>query len=124
MPENKNESVKWDAQLRKGTLELAVLAALQKRAMYGLEMLNYFHLFDTMQITEGTLYPLLDRLKRERLLAASWQQEGEQRPRKYYSLTKEGHQKLNELKARWLRSVEDLQQLLNSPTIEEGHHYE
>ena len=47
MPENKNESVKWDAQLRKGTLELAVLAALHKRAMYGLEMLNYFHLFDT-----------------------------------------------------------------------------
>ena len=116
MTETNDANAKWDAQLRKGTLELAVLGALQHEAKYGLALLNYFRTFDTMQITEGTLYPLLDRLKREGVLTASWQQEGEQRPRKFYALTALGHQKLNELSARWQRSVEDLQQLLDAPS--------
>lgn len=123
-PEDKSDNAKWDAQLRKGTLELAVLAALQNEAKYGLALLNYFRTFETMQITEGTLYPLLDRLKRERVLNATWQQEGEQRPRKYYALTDEGHKKLIELKDRWQRSVVDIQQLLNSPTNRKGHNHE
>ncbi|BFT31902.1 PadR family transcriptional regulator [Alteromonas sp. D210916BOD_24] len=120
MTESRDQNAKWDAQLRKGTLELAVLAALEHQAKYGLELLNYFRTFDTMQLTEGTLYPLLDRLKREGALSASWQQEGEQRPRKYYALTDNGHQKLHQLRDRWQRSVTDLQQLLNIPPTMEG----
>ena len=122
MPEPivRNNNIKWDAQLRKGTLELAVLASLQFEAKYGLALLNDFRSYDTLQITEGTLYPLLDRLKREGILSATWQQEGEQRPRKYYALTVSGQQKLNELKSRWQRSVKDLQQLLNTPATKKG----
>lgn len=112
MPDTSQQHAKWDAQLRKGTLELAVLAALDGQQKYGLELLNYFQQFDTLQITEGTLYPLLDRLKREGILAASWLQEGEQRPRKYYSLTDAGLQKLEFLKQRWVKTVADLSSIL------------
>ncbi|MFS1702561.1 PadR family transcriptional regulator [Alteromonas sp. AMM-1] len=106
------QHAKWDAQLRKGTLELAVLAALEGKQKYGLELLNQFQQFETLQITEGTLYPLLDRLKREGILTASWIQQGEQRPRKYYSLTEAGAQKLGFLKQRWISTVADLNSIL------------
>ena len=112
MSDTSQQHAKWDAQLRKGTLELAVLAALEGQQKYGLELLNYFQQFDTLQITEGTLYPLLDRLKREGILTACWLQEGEQRPRKYYSLTDTGLQKLEFLKQRWVKTVADLSSLL------------
>ena len=115
-----NNDAKWDAQLRKGTLELAVLGALKRKPTYGLALLNYFHTFDTMQITEGTLYPLLDRLKRDGMLSATWKQKGEERPRKFYALTDLGLSKLNKLSARWQRSVGDLQRLLNSNTEKEN----
>ncbi len=113
MSDTSQQHAKWDAQLRKGTLELAVLAALDGQQKYGLELLNSFQQFDTLQITEGTLYPLLDRLKREGILAASWLQEGEQRPRKYYSLTDAGLQKLGFLKQRWIKTVADLNSILS-----------
>lgn len=112
MSETNTQNAKWDAQLRKGTLELAVLAAIGAREKYGLELLNFFHSFQTMQITEGTLYPLLDRLKREGIVAAEWRQEGDIRPRKYYSLTPQGEERLLLLKERWERSVADLADLL------------
>lgn len=106
---------KWDVQLRKGTLELVVLAALNERRLYGLELLNQLHQFETIQITEGTLYPLLDRLKREGLVSAQWQQEGETRPRKYYSLTDSGLSKLKLMRDRWEKAVVDINYLLDHP---------
>ena len=114
MKDESSSSQKWDAQLRKGTLELAVFAAIGDTPKYGLELLNYFHRFETMQITEGTLYPLLDRLKRDGLIDADWIQEGETRPRKYYSLTQSGKEKLDLLAERWSRSVADLQAIISS----------
>ena len=105
---------KWDAQLRKGTLELVLLAALDQRELYGLELLKLLHSFETMQITEGTLYPLLDRLKREGLVDAKWVQEGEVRPRKYYRLTTLGEQRLAAMANHWRRSVSDIEVLLQN----------
>jgi len=106
---------KWDVQLRKGSLELVVLAALKKRELYGLELLKLLQEFETMSITEGTLYPLLDRLKRDGLISAQWQQEGDSRPRKYYQLTIIGAQKLDEMAGRWRKSVQDIEYLLAHP---------
>lgn len=115
MTDSENNGSKWDAQLRKGTLELVVLAALNKRQLYGLELLKLLHGFDTMRLTEGTLYPLMDRLKRDGLIEAEWVQEGEQRPRKYYRLTAAGEEKLTSLTARWRQSVADIEYLLDHP---------
>ena len=110
----KQESLndKWDVQLRKGTLELVILAALKERTLYGLELLKLLHSFETMKITEGTLYPLMDRLKRDELVNAFWRQEGDTRPRKYYQLTPQGSVKLEALTNRWRQSVEDIENLI------------
>lgn len=105
----------WDVQLRKGTLELVILAVLKERTLYGLELLSLLHCFETMAITEGTLYPLMDRLKRDEVVDANWHQEGQSRPRKYYRLTQRGEEKLSDLTRRWRKSVEDTEFLLQNP---------
>lgn len=109
------QNSKWEVQLRKGTLDLVVLAALNGRTLYGLELLQLLHQFESTTITEGTLYPLLDRLKREGLVNAEWKQEGETRPRKYYQLTQLGDQRLASTRDRWHQAVEDINYLLAHP---------
>ena len=115
MNKQEKHEAKWDVQLRKGTLELAILAALKERRLYGLELLSLLHCFETMTITEGTFYPLMDRLKRDGVVDANWHQEGQSRPRKYYPLTRQGEAKLTDLAGRWRRSVEDIEFLLKNP---------
>ena len=115
MSQQQKAEAKWDVQLRKGTLELVILAALKERKLYGLELLGMLHCFETMAITEGTLYPLMDRLKRDGVVDANWHQEGESRPRKYYQLTRQGEDKLSDLTERWRKSVEDIEFLLKNP---------
>ncbi|MEP1445507.1 MAG: PadR family transcriptional regulator [Paraglaciecola sp.] len=115
MPKQESINEKWDVQLRKGTLELVILAALKTRTLYGLELLKLLHSFETMKITEGTLYPLLDRLKRDGMVKAFWRQEGDARPRKYYQLTEQGKAKLVALTNRWRQSVADIENLIQTP---------
>ena len=110
---------KWQVQLRKGALELVILAALREQPVYGLALLRHLQRFPTMAITEGTLYPLLDRLKREGLVDAQWVQEGDSRPRKYYQLTKQGEDKLAALVQAWQQSVADINALLAAPASTE-----
>ena len=89
------------------------MSAIKPKPMYGLELLTYLHQFDSMQISEGTLYPLMDRLKRDELIDATWVQEGDARPRKYYALTKEGETRLEQLIARWQQSISDIESILS-----------
>ncbi|HYD80549.1 MAG TPA: PadR family transcriptional regulator [Paucimonas sp.] len=110
--ENEEHQEKWQIQLRKGALELVILAALRGRPVYGLALLRHLQRFPTTAITEGTLYPLLDRLKRDELVSANWVQEGESRPRKYYQLTPKGERKLAALSLSWHQSVTDINSLL------------
>lgn len=113
MNEDQASMDRWQIQLRKGSLELVVLAALKGERVYGLDLLRRLQEFPTTAISEGTLYPLLDRLKREGLLQADWVQAGETRPRKYYQLTEPGLLQLTKLSAYWLQSAEDIGQLLS-----------
>ena len=108
-------NAKWDVQLRKGTLELVMLAVLNGRTLYGLEILHALHRYETIQISEGTLYPLLDRLKRDGLVSAKWVQEGETRPRKYYALTEAGQSRLKLMHERWRLANADINHLLENP---------
>ena len=117
MTELEKTTEKWEVQLRKGTLELVVLAALQHGSLYGLELLRALQRFPSAAITEGTLYPLLDRLKREGLLEAEWVQEDDSRPRKYYRLSPAGQQRLIELTRVWRQSAADIEQLLSQPLL-------
>jgi PadR family transcriptional regulator PadR len=86
----------WQEQLRRGTLELAVLLALAPRPSYGLEIIRQLEFADLV-LTEGTIYPLLARLEREAMLTAEWIDGGGPRPRKYYQLTPAGRTRMKKM---------------------------
>ena len=83
----------WQEQLRRGTLELAVLLVLAPGRRYGLEILRQLEFADLV-LAEGTIYPLLARLERDGSLEAEWVDGEGPRPRKYYQLTTSGRTRL------------------------------
>lgn len=86
----------WQEQLRRGTLELAVLLAVAPGRRYGLEIIRHLELADLV-LTEGTIYPLLARLEREGLLKAEWVEGEGPRARKYYQLTGAGRTRMKKM---------------------------
>ncbi len=92
------ENVK--AQMRKGVLEYCVLAILQRAEAYPSDILTELK-SAKMLVVEGTLYPLLTRLKNAGLLDYRWEESTSGPPRKYYSLTETGTQVLEELHKTW-----------------------
>lgn len=88
-------------QMRKGAIEYCVLALLAGRERYGYELVQALSSVDGMLVTEGTVYPILSRLKREGLLTANWRESREGPPRKYYHLTHTGEAALAAFKAQW-----------------------
>jgi PadR family transcriptional regulator PadR len=98
------------AGLRKGLLEFAILAIVSGRTVYVGDILST--LAPTPFATqEGTLYPLLSKLRREELVDYQWVESGQGPPRKYYQLTDKGAGRLEELAAYWRRlntTLEDL----------------
>ena len=91
---------KWEVQLRKGSLELAVLAVIGSRSRYGLEIMNELAERGGLDLPEGTLYPLLNRLRHAGWLDAEWVESGGGHPRKYYRVTSKGRRQLVEPGAR------------------------
>lgn len=88
------------AQMRKGILEMCILSILSKKESYPSDIID--SLRDAkLIIVEGTLYPLLMRLKNDGLLIYRWEESLSGPPRKYYSLTEEGRNFLYELKTCW-----------------------
>ena len=91
----------WQAQLRKGAAELVVLSILGRGERYGLQILEETSAAGGV-VSEGSLYPLLNRLERDGKLASRWSlDEGFNHPRKYYSLTEDGRRLLAEMSAVW-----------------------
>jgi PadR family transcriptional regulator PadR len=88
---------KWEVQLRKGCLELAILAALWNEKLYGLEILRRLESDCDLVISEGTVYPLLSRLKSLGFLKSEWVESDAGHPRKYYGLTSAGKQRAQEM---------------------------
>ena len=86
----------WREQLRRGTLELAVLLAVAPGRRYGLEIIRHLEVADLV-LTEGTIYPLLARLEREGLLKAEWVEGEGPRARKYYQLTAPGRARMKKM---------------------------
>jgi PadR family transcriptional regulator PadR len=87
----------WLEQLRRGTLELAVLISLADRSRYGLEIIRHLEEFTDLVLTEGTIYPLLSRLARDGFLTAEWVAGEAPHPRKYYRLTPAGRGRLKNM---------------------------
>jgi PadR family transcriptional regulator, regulatory protein PadR len=103
---------KWEVQLRKGCLELAILAALGDGKLYGLEILRHLQSDSDLIVPEGTVYPLLSRLKGLGLLTSEWVASDAGHPRKYYALTPAGKQRAREMAATWARFSSSMSKML------------
>ena len=90
-----------EIQLKKGVLTLCVLALLNRHDSYAYEIAST--LSDAIDMGEGTIYPLLSRLRRDGLVETTWQESATGPPRRYYSLTRAGHRSLAEFTAEWTR---------------------
>lgn len=88
------------AQMRKGILEFCILSILKKKEAYPSEIIVQLKNAKLI-VVEGTLYPLLTRLKNMGLLAYRWEESAGGPPRKYYSITIEGSNFLDELNTTW-----------------------
>lgn len=94
------------AQMRKGLLEFCVLSLLSSRPRYGYELVQELAKSDGMLTSEGTIYPLLSRLRRERLVDTEWRESTGGPPRKYYRVTASGHRVLASFREEW-KSLRD-----------------
>lgn len=103
---------KWEVQLRKGCLELAILASLWDGKLYGLEILRRLETDSDLVISEGTVYPLLTRLKNLGLVKSEWVESNGGHPRKYYALTPVGKQRVQAMVEIWNRFSSSIGKLL------------
>jgi PadR family transcriptional regulator PadR len=103
---------KWEVQLRKGCLELAILAALWSERLYGLQIMRQLADGSGLVVPEGTVYPLLSRLKAEGLLSSEWVEADAGHPRKYYRLTAAGRRRVVEMARFWESLSASLDDLL------------
>jgi len=98
------------SQMRKGYLEYCILLIINKKPAYVSDIINEMKKVQ-MLVVEGTLYPLLTRLKNNGILTYRWQESVSGPPRKYYEITESGKALLNELENGWnelKQAVEDL----------------
>jgi PadR family transcriptional regulator PadR len=91
------------AQMRKGTLQYCVLALLADEERYGFDLVRALAETDGMVTSEGTIYPLLSRLRRDGLVETTWRESSTGPPRRYYQLTKDGRASLAAFKDEWGR---------------------
>jgi PadR family transcriptional regulator PadR len=112
LPVDPDGAEKWEVQLRKGSLELAVLASLWAGRLYGLEILRRLENDSDLVVAEGTVYPLLTRLKVLGLIESEWVESDSGHPRKYYWLTSQGRQRAMEMAGIWRRFSASLSDLL------------
>lgn len=92
---------KWSSQVKKGVLSYLVLSVLAKKEQYGYELIEEIKQFSKIEIAEGTLYPLLNRLKKEGMVDAKWVEQDSGIPRKYYHLTTSGKASLADMHKYW-----------------------
>ena len=104
------------AQMRKGVLELCILAIIEEEEVYPSDIIARLKA-NNLIVVEGTLYPLLTRLKNDGLLDYSWRESNAGPPRKYFKITEVGRQFLEALTTSWNHLVQSVAQTL---TIQPG----
>ncbi len=107
------------SQMRKGMLEFCVLLLLRGGDAYASGIIERMKAANLI-VVEGTLYPLLTRLKNDGLLAYRWEESSSGPPRKYYSLTPLGEQALAQLAANWQEMSNTVNLLMNTQTPQNG----
>lgn len=105
------------SQLRRGVLEFCVLALLRDGERYSYELVRALGDADGLVTTEGTLYPLLGRLRREGVVDTSWRESPSGPPRRYYRLTHDGQAALGGFVIEWTRFRDSVDALLGNGVI-------
>jgi PadR family transcriptional regulator PadR len=98
------------AQLKKGILEFCILSIISRGEAYTSDILEEMKAAKLL-VVEGTMYPLLSRLKNEGLLSYNWVESKSGPPRKYYQLTDDGKKFMEELHLTWIDLVESVERL-------------
>jgi PadR family transcriptional regulator, regulatory protein PadR len=97
-----NEFVQnWFSQVKKGTLSYIILIILDEKEYYGYELVQEIKIHTKLEVAEGTLYPLLNRLKTDGIVESKWVEQDSGIPRKYYTLSKDGKDTLTEMQKIW-----------------------
>jgi PadR family transcriptional regulator PadR len=104
----------WETQLRKGLVELAVLATIARGETYGYRIVEQLQALEGLQFTESTVYPVLTRLSREGFLAIRSEPSPAGPVRRYYRLTSTGQQRFRRMAESWRSVSGSLEGLLNS----------
>lgn len=97
-------------QFKKGVLELCVLSLLMRRDFYGYELVEYIS--KHINISEGTIYPLLRRFRKEGYVTTYLQESQEGPPRKYYTITEEGKKTYEELLNEWEKFIKGVNNII------------
>jgi PadR family transcriptional regulator PadR len=100
-------------QLRRGVLEYCVLALLRERPHYGFDLVRRLGEADGLLTSEGTIYPLLSRLRKDGLVTTTWQESGSGPPRRYYDLTDAGRTALAGFVEDWHAFSDSVDRLLH-----------
>lgn len=101
-------------QMRRGALEYCVLALLAGGEHYGFELVQTLSRSDALLTSEGTIYPLLSRLRREGLVETEWRESPSGPPRKYYRLTADGRAALAAFRRQWIVFRQAVDSILDS----------
>jgi PadR family transcriptional regulator PadR len=105
------------SQLRRGVLEFCVLALLRDGERYSYELVTALGNADGLVTTEGTLYPLLARLRREGVVDTTWRESNTGPPRRYYHLTPDGKTALSGFVTDWARFRDSVDALLGNGVL-------
>jgi PadR family transcriptional regulator, regulatory protein PadR len=100
------------AQMRKGVLEFCILSILSEDEAYVSDLINKMK-DAKLIVVEGTLYPLLNRLKNDGVLEYRWEESKSGPPRKYYKITREGKAVVNELKQSWKELLDSVNSIIS-----------
>ena len=106
--------------MRRGSLELCILAILSRGERYGYDIVQALAGGEALVIKEGTIYPLLNRLKAEGLVDAEWQPSPEGPARKYYTLSEAGSERLVAMRRQWRTFAADVARILEGKGEDAG----
>jgi PadR family transcriptional regulator PadR len=110
------EASKLMTHLRRGAIEYCVLALLRRREWYGFELARALAEADGLVTSEGTIYPLLSRLRRDGVVDSAWRESTQGPPRRYYWLTSDGRAALSAFAGQWATFRDTVDRLLTEDT--------
>ncbi|MGA2307592.1 MAG: PadR family transcriptional regulator [Acidimicrobiales bacterium] len=99
-------------QMRRGAIEYCVLALLREHDRYGFELTRSLSDADGLVTSEGTVYPLLSRLRRDGMVDTFWQESTQGPPRRYYHLTRSGRLALDAFREQWVMFRDTVDKLM------------